>query len=54
MKKLQCLVCGFIYDEAIGLPEEGIQAGTRWDDIPDDWQCPDCGVSKGDFTMVEL
>lgn len=53
MKKLQCIVCGFIYDEAEGLPDEGIQPGTAWDDVPDDWVCPDCGVSKGDFEMVE-
>ena len=39
-----CVVCGFIYDEAEGLPEEGIAPGTRWEDIPDDWVCPDCGV----------
>ena len=49
-----CVVCGFIYDEAAGLPEEGIAPGTRWEDIPDDWTCPDCGVGKDDFEMVEL
>ena len=49
-----CVVCGFIYDEAKGLPEEGIAPGTRWADIPDDWTCPDCGVGKDDFEMVEL
>lgn len=48
-----CVVCGFLYDEAKGLPEEGIAPGTRWADIPDDWQCPECGVSKADFEMVE-
>lgn len=48
-----CVVCGFIYDEADGLPEEGIAPGTRWEDIPDDWTCPDCGVGKEDFEMVE-
>lgn len=37
MRKWQCVVCGFIYDEALGLPEEGIPAGTRWEDIPADW-----------------
>jgi rubredoxin len=36
------------------MPEEGIPAGTRWNDIPDNWECPDCGVSKADFEMVEL
>ncbi|QLG88104.1 rubredoxin [Chitinibacter bivalviorum] len=54
MKKWQCIVCGFIYDEAVGLPEEGITAGTAWADIPEDWACPDCGVAKADFDMVEV
>lgn len=48
-----CVVCGFVYDEAEGLPSEGIAPGTRWADIPDDWQCPECGVSKADFEMVQ-
>ena len=39
-----CVVCGFIYNEAEGLPEEGIDPGTRWEDIPDTWTCPDCGT----------
>ncbi len=47
-----CVVCGFIYDEAKGLPDEGIAAGTCWDDIPDTWTCPDCGVTKSDFEMT--
>lgn len=54
MKKWQCIVCGFVYDEAAGLPGEGIAAGTRWADITEDWACPDCGVAKADFEMVEL
>ncbi|HED15290.1 MAG TPA: rubredoxin [Gammaproteobacteria bacterium] len=54
MKKWLCVVCGFVYEEAAGLPEEGIAAGTSWDDIPDDWECPDCGVGKADFEMVEV
>lgn len=53
-KVLQCIVCGFVYDESAGLPEEGIVAGTRWADIPEDWACPECGVAKSDFEMVEL
>ena len=44
-----CVVCGFIYHEAEGWPEEGIAPGTRWSDIPEDWCCPDCGVGKDDF-----
>jgi rubredoxin len=47
-----CVVCGFIYDEAKGLPEEGIAPGTRWEDVPDTWTCPDCGVTKDDFEMM--
>jgi len=54
MKSYQCVVCGFIYDENVGMPEEGFPAGTRWNDIPDNWECPDCGVSKADFEMVEI
>ena len=54
MRQWQCMVCGFVYDEAKGLPEEGIAPGTGWDDIPDDWECPECGVGKEDFEMIEI
>jgi len=54
MKQWECIICGFIYDEALGLSGEGIVAGTKWNDIPDDWLCPDCGVAKSDFVMVEI
>lgn len=54
MSKWQCIVCGFIYDEEKGLPGEGIKPGTKWDDIPDDWMCPDCGVGKSDFEMEKM
>ena len=49
-----CVVCGLIYDEARGMPEEGLAPGTRWKDVPDSWTCPDCGVGKDDFEMVEV
>lgn len=49
-----CIVCGFIYDEAAGRPEDGIAAGTRWADVPEAWACPDCGVAKADFEMVAI
>jgi len=49
-----CVVCGFIYSEADGLPEEGIAAGTRFEDLPDDWCCPDCGVTKVDFELIDV
>lgn len=54
MKKWECVVCGFIYDEEEGLFEEGIEFGIKWDDIFDDWVCLDCGVGKEDFEMVEI
>jgi rubredoxin len=53
-KKWECQVCGFIYDEAEGMPEEDIAPGTRWEDIPEDWTCPDCGAPKSDFEMMEI
>lgn len=53
-KKYMCLICGFIYDEAIGCPEEGIAPGTKWEDIPLNWSCPDCGARKEDFEMIEF
>ena len=54
MRKWQCLVCSFVYEEAAGLPDDGIAPGTSWDDIPDDCMCPECGVGKEDFDMVEI
>lgn len=54
MKKFQCNVCGFIYDEAAGDPEHGVKAGTGWEDMPESWACPECGVDKADFEMVEI
>ena len=53
-KRWLCSVCGLIYDEAEGWPEEGIAPGTRWDDVPLNWACPDCGAVKDDFDMVEV
>ena len=52
MKKYQCIVCGWIYDEAEGWPQDGIVAGTLWEDIPDDWVCPICFVGKDEFEPV--
>lgn len=49
MKKYVCQVCGYIYDEADGVPDEGIAAGTLWADVPEDWVCPLCGVDKTNF-----
>ncbi len=53
-KTYMCLICGFIYDEAAGLPEEGIAPGTRWEDVPPNWTCPECHARKEDFEMVEI
>lgn len=53
-KTLQCALCAFVYDEEAGLPEEGIAPGTRWEDVPETWSCPDCSATKRDFQMVEI
>jgi rubredoxin len=53
-KSWVCLICGWIYNEEDGLPEEGIAAGTRFADIPDTWRCPLCDVGKDDFVAVEF
>jgi rubredoxin-NAD+ reductase len=49
-----CKVCGWVWDEALGDPESGIPPGTRFEDIPDDWLCPDCGVGKDDFELLSV
>jgi rubredoxin len=54
VKRWQCFFCGFIYDEALGWPEEGIAPGTTWNDVPEDWVCPQCGALKSDFQMIEI
>jgi rubredoxin len=53
-KTWMCLICGFIYDEAAGAPDEGIAPGTKWEDVPMNWTCPECGARKEDFEMVEI
>jgi rubredoxin len=53
-KTWQCGTCGFVYNEADGLPDEGLAPGTRWADIDESWVCPDCGMSKDQFEMVEI
>ena len=49
MKKYVCTVCGYVYDAVKGDPDSGIAPGTPFEDIPDDWACPLCGVGKEDF-----
>lgn len=53
-KVYMCTICGWIYNEEEGSPEDGLEPGTRWEDIPDDWLCPDCGEGKEEFEMVEV
>jgi len=54
MKTYMCVICGFVYDEAKGLPDEGIAPGTLWDDVPLNWQCPECGAGKEDFALIDI
>lgn len=53
MKKYVCSICGFVYDEAKGIPESGIKPGTKWEELPEDWKCPLCGAPKSAFTEQE-
>jgi rubredoxin len=53
-KTWMCLICGWVYDEEQGMPEDGIAPGTKWDDIPLNWTCPECGARKEDFEMVVI
>jgi len=53
MHKFKCSICGYIYDEAIGIPDKGITPGTKWDDIPDDFACPICTAPKSVFRPLE-
>jgi len=53
MQKYQCKVCGYVYDPEEGDPDSGIEPGTSFEDIPEDWHCPICGVNKSDFEAVE-
>lgn len=50
-RKFVCSACGYIFDEAEGDPDSGIAPGTRWEDIPDEWVCPECGVDKSYFDL---
>jgi len=52
MDKWECMVCGYVYDPAVGDPDSGVEAGTAFEDLPDDWMCPECGVRKDMFERV--
>ncbi|MCK5264653.1 MAG: rubredoxin [Candidatus Thorarchaeota archaeon] len=53
MAKYECVVCGWVYDEEKGDPDSGVAAGTKWDDLPDDWVCPMCGAEKSEFELLD-
>ena len=53
MDKYVCTICGYVYDPAVGDPDNGVEPGTAWEDVPDDWECPICGASKDDFEIEE-
>ncbi|MHC3994447.1 rubredoxin [Thiomicrolovo sp. ZZH C-3] len=53
MQKYVCTVCGYIYDPEVGDEDSGIAPGTAFEDIPEEWECPQCGVSKADFEPYE-
>ena len=52
MDKYECLVCGYIYDPAVGDSDGGVEAGTAFADLPDDWVCPECGAAKDMFEKM--
>jgi rubredoxin len=51
--KYECTLCGFVYDEVQGFADDGIAPGTKWQDVPDTWTCPDCDVTKLDFQKTD-
>ena len=53
MKRYACEVCGYVYDPEKGDPESGVPPGTSFEDLPDDWVCPECGVDKSQFVAQE-
>ena len=53
MQKYRCIPCGYIYDPVEGAPDSGIAPGTAFEEIPEDWVCPICFVSKDDFEAIE-
>ena len=53
MEKWQCLICGYIYDPAAGDPDNGVSPGTSFEDLPDDWLCPECGAEKDQFEKLQ-
>ncbi len=54
IKKYRCIVCGWVYDEYLGASKEGTELAQKWENIPEDWVCPDCGASKSEFEIVKV
>ena len=50
MKQYVCTICGYVHDEAVGDPDNGIAPGTKWEDLPEDFECPLCSVGKDQFS----
>jgi rubredoxin len=53
MKKYECRICGYVYDPDVGDPDNGVQPGTAFEDLPGNWVCPDCGAGKDQFEPIE-
>ena len=53
MEKWECLVCGYVYDPEVGDPESGVDPDTTFEDLPDDWLCPECGADQEEFEKLE-
>jgi len=53
MKKYVCALCGYVYDPELGEPDDGIEPGISFENLPEDWCCPVCGATKSDFSVVE-
>jgi rubredoxin len=53
MQKWRCTICDYIYDPELGDPDNGVEPGTAWENLPDDWVCPDCGVEKDMFEPAD-
>ncbi|MBU4485079.1 rubredoxin [bacterium] len=53
MEKYKCTICDWVYDPAVGDSDNGVEPGTSFEDLPDDWVCPECGAGKEDFEKIE-
>jgi rubredoxin len=53
MKKYVCDACGYVYDPVVGDPDNGVPAGTAFEDVPEDWVCPECGAGKSEFSPAD-